>query len=151
MQQPIGGPVQETLCSHLVPLLAMLSPPAIVAIVLLALLFAGYSQWLKTQQSPAGASQDLIETLEAVEQRLAKVEQAQEALSERVQNLETIVTSEAWIAQHEASNNEGELSAPSAEELTLPPESDSDPSSIAEHTAEIARRLRSNDPTNGNL
>lgn len=150
MQQPIGGSVRDPTCFHLVSCSAMLSPPALVTIVLLAFLYAGYTQWLKTRQSSAGASQELIEALEGVEQRLAKVEQEQEALAERVQNLETIVTSEAWIAQHDASTNTEELPSP-ADELALPPDSESDPSSVAEHTAEIARRLRSNDPTNGNL
>lgn len=56
------------------------------------------------------------------------------AQQERVQNLETIVTNEAWIANHEDAAEGGEL--------TPPPDLTSESESEAEYSAEIARRLR---------
>lgn len=127
-----------------------MSPPAIVAIVLMAFLFAGYREWLKHRNTPkpGGPSEDLSATLQSLEERLARLEREQDAMAERIQNLETIVTSEAWIAQHDPSRDSENSSV---EDLTRPPEPGSDPVSVAEHTAKLARRLRSGGPTNGDL
>lgn len=125
----------------------MLSPPAIVAIVLLSFLYAGYHEWLKarTDRESNAAPEELTARLQTLEEHLAQVEQERDELAERVQNLETIVTSEAWIAQHE-----GEIDV-STLTLASPPESDSDREAAEEHTAELARRLRSNEATNGDF
>ncbi len=130
-----------------------MSPPVIVAIVFMAFLFAGYREWLKNRstRTPAGTSDDLSATLQSLEERLAQLEREREALAERIQNLETIVTSEAWIAQHDPSADTEEVPSSPVEDLVRPPESDSDPASVAEHTAKLARRRRSNGPTNGDL
>jgi uncharacterized protein YlxW (UPF0749 family) len=109
----------------------------IFAIPILGILLAGYKEWLefKAQHQELGpASQEVEEQLQSLHERLSDLEQERDALQERVQNLETIVTSEAWIADHDDVAELGEL--------THPPDRESDSESEAEHSAEIARRLR---------
>lgn len=109
----------------------------IFAIPILGILLAGYKEWLehKAQHQALGpTSEEIDERLRSLHERLNHLEQERNALRERVQNLETIVTSEAWIADHDDAAELGEL--------TLPPDHESDSESEAEHSAEIARRLR---------
>ena len=114
----------------------------IFAIPILGILLAGYKEWLefKAEHQQLGpASQDLQARLDTLLDRVQQLEAERNALRERVQNLETIVTSESWIAGHEEGADASLDGAP-GDELTLP---DRDASKDeAEHTAELARRLR---------
>lgn len=124
----------------LLPLIAVLM---IFAIPILGILLSGYKEWLefKSKHQELGSStREVEERLRALQDRLETLEQQRDALQERVQNLETIVTSEAWITGHEEADASS-LNAAKADELTLPPDRKSSQSE-AEHTAEIARRLR---------
>jgi chromosome segregation ATPase len=123
----------------LVPLLVFLIP-------ILGIVLAGYKEWLqfKAKQQELGASTEEVEsTIQDLQRRIDDVEQERDALIRRVQNLETIVTSEAWDALPETS--------PPASALPDDVES-SDPDtastqreapSIQEQAETLARRLRS--------
>ena len=122
----------------LVPLIAVVM---IFTIPILGILLAGYKEWLefKSEHQQLGPSPEIEEHLRRLRKRIDGLEEERDALQERVQNLETIVTSEAWITEHEAT--EAPLDAAEADELSLPPDRESSESE-ADHTAEIARRLR---------
>ena len=123
----------------LVPLIAVIM---VFTIPILGILLAGYKEWLefKSRHQELGSSTRKVEErLQSLHDRLTAVEQERDALQERVQNLETIVTSEAWITEHEATD--APLDAAEADGLSLPPDRESSEGE-AEHTAEIARRLR---------
>lgn len=117
-------------------------PPVLIVYLLiilptLGILFVGYKEWLdyKAQrQTLAPTAEEMKERFQSLHERLKDLEQERDALQERVQNLETIVTSETWIADHDDLAELGEL--------TLPPDRESDLEREAEHSAEIARRLR---------
>lgn len=117
-------------------------PPVLIVYLLIVLptlgiLLAGYKEWLdyKAQRETLDpAAEELKERFQSLHDRIDDLEQERDALQERVQNLETIVTSEAWIADHDDATELGEL--------TLPPDRESESQSEAEHSAEIARRLR---------
>ncbi|MFB6272890.1 MAG: hypothetical protein ABEL51_08370 [Salinibacter sp.] len=114
----------------------------IVIPVLATFLFAGYKEWLEFKakhQELGPESQELQARLDALYDRIEDLEQERNTLRERVQNLETIVTSESWIAGHE-DGAEASLEAAPLDELTLPDGASSE--NEAEHTAELARRLR---------
>ncbi len=105
-----------------------------VLIPLAAILVGGFKEWLqfKEKQDRLGVSTTEIENeLRALEEELRERDERQEALERRIQNLETIVTSEAWDALVD-----GEAAPPLSLE---PPERES---SLAERTEQIARRLR---------
>ena len=109
----------------------------IFAIPILGILLAGYKEWLdfKAQnQALSPPTEEMEKQFRSLHERIETLEQERDVLQERVQNLETIVTSEAWIADHD--------DAAELEELTLPPSRDSKSQSEAEHSAELARRLR---------
>jgi len=112
----------------------------IFAIPILGILLAGYKEWLdfKAQNQALGpAAEELEEQFRALHERIDSLEQERDTLQERVQNLETIVTSEAWIADHDDAAELGTL--------TLPPDRESDSQGEAEHSAELARRLRNDE------
>jgi septal ring factor EnvC (AmiA/AmiB activator) len=105
-----------------------------VLIPLAAILVGGFKEWLtfKEKQDKLGASTTEIEKeLQALEDELRERDERQQALEQRIQNLETIVTSETWDALVD-----GEAAPPLSLE---PPESED---SLAERTEHIARRLR---------
>lgn len=109
----------------------------IFAIPILGILLAGYKEWLdhKAQRQTLGpTAEELHERFRALHERIDDLERERDALQERVQNLETIVTSEAWIADHDDATELGEL--------PLPPDRESESQSETEHSAELARRLR---------
>ncbi|WP_103018876.1 hypothetical protein [Salinibacter altiplanensis] len=125
----------------LVPLVAVVM---VFAIPILGIALAGYKEWLtfKTKHRELGSSTRVVEDrIDGLEDRLARLEEEREALQERVQNLETIVTSEAWIAEHDESTDLSPLSD-AADGRLEPPNGDGTMPSDAEHTAELARRLR---------
>lgn len=125
----------------LVPLIAVIM---IFAIPILGIVFAGYKEWLKfkAKHRKLGTStREVEDRLRTLQERLDRVEQERDALRDRLQNLETIVTSEAWIAGHDDTDVASPLDAAEADGLTLPPERDASPETEAERTAEIARRL----------
>lgn len=107
-----------------------------VLIPLAAILVGGFKEWLKfkEKQDKLGVSTTEIEReLHALEEELRRRDERQQALERRIQNLETIVTSETWDALVD-----GELDA--ALPLSLePPERDDD---LAARTEQLARRLR---------
>lgn len=117
----------------------------VFAIPILGILLAGYKEWLKfkAKHQELGTSTREVEgLLQSLRERLDRVEEERDALQKRVQNLETIVTSEAWIAQHDDTADLPSLNAAEEGELELPADSDPESWDDAERTAEIARRLR---------
>lgn len=127
------------------PLVPLVAVVMIFAIPILGIVFAGYKEWLKfkAQHRELGTStREVEDSLRALRERIEHLEQERDALQDRVQNLETIVTSEAWIAGHDNTDLASALDAAEADELTLPPERESAPESEAERIAEMARRLR---------
>ncbi len=125
----------------LVPLVAVVM---VFAIPIFGIALAGYKEWLKFKakhQELGTSTREVEKRIDALRDRLARIEEEREALQERVQNLETIVTSEAWIADHDESTDPSPLR--DMDEGLLEPPNDGDTlSSDAEHTAELARRLR---------
>lgn len=112
--------------------------PFIVAIVAIVfgILYAGYEQWLKhqAQREEAGMpSQELKAALDEMQQQLAESEQRQAELQRRIQNLEAIVTSEAWDELGDGTGH-ATLSLPEDERIA----SDTD----ADRAEKMARRLR---------
>lgn len=71
--------------------------PFIVAIVAIVfgMMYAGYEKWLEHRTEGAGSA-ELEAAVEELAQRLEESEQKRAALEGRIQNLETIVTSEDW-------------------------------------------------------
>jgi septal ring factor EnvC (AmiA/AmiB activator) len=105
-----------------------------VLIPLAAILVGGFTEWLKfkEKQDKLGASTTEIEDeLHALEAELRRRDEQQQALERRIQNLETIVTSETWDAL---------VDGEAAPSLSLEPlEREQD---LADRTEQIARRLR---------
>ncbi|MEF8816572.1 MAG: hypothetical protein V5A20_04065 [Salinibacter sp.] len=125
----------------LVPLVAVVM---VFAIPILGIALAGYKEWLKfkSKHQELGTSTRAVEKrIDGLQDRIARLEDEREALQERVQNLETIVTSEAWIAKHDDSTDPSPLHDMEAGRLEAPTDANTPPSD-AEHTAELARRLR---------
>lgn len=125
----------------LVPLIAVIM---IFTIPVLGIALTGYKEWLKfkSKHRELGSSTREVEArLNDLQDQLDRLEQERDTLLQRLQNLETIVTSEAWIAQHDDTAEVPPLEASETGELELPSDRD-DAQSEAEHTAEIARRLR---------
>lgn len=126
----------------LVPLVTILM---VFSIPILGIVLAGYKEWLKfkAKHRELGTStREVEDRIRSLHERLEEVEAERDALRERVQNLETIVTSEAWIAQHEDATDAPSLDAGQVEPLSLPSESDSESQSESERIAKLARRLR---------
>mgnify|MGYP000126032659 CR=1 FL=1 len=125
----------------LVPLVAVIM---VFAIPMLGILFAGYKEWLEFKSKyhePGISTQDVEDRLLAMKDRMDQLEEDRRALRERVQNLETIITSEAWITGHEDVDE-----IPAADSGTLEASSSSTDGETSEsdavRTAQIARRLR---------
>lgn len=124
----------------LVPLIAVVM---VFSIPILGIALAGYKEWLKFKakhQELGTSTREVENRLRALRGRLEDLEEERDALRDRVQNLETIVTSETWITEHE-DDSAASLDAAEGDNLLFAPEEESSQSE-AEHTAEIARRLR---------
>lgn len=121
------------------PLLALLIP-------ILGIGLAGYHEWLKfraKQQELGVSTREVEKTIRALQERLERVEQERDALVERVQNLETIVTSEAWDAlQDPATEAPPAPEAPDSIELESPSEQKKVGTDTEEQAEKLARRLR---------
>lgn len=112
-----------------------------VLIPLAAIMVGAFKEWLKfkEKQDRLGASTGELEnTVSALEAELEASEKQRKALERRIQNLETIVTSQAWDALHSADRSEqmqidgGPLSLPENEEE----------GTDEERAARLARRLK---------
>ena len=117
----------------------------VFAIPILGIVLAGYKEWLKFKskhQALGASTREVEERIRSLQERMDQLEQERDALRDRVQNLETIVTSEAWIAGHEDAGDAPALDAAEIDALTLPDDQASSSESEADRTAEIARRLR---------
>ena len=126
----------------LVPLVTVVM---VFAIPILGIVLAGYKEWLKFKskhQALGASTREVEERIRSLQERMDRLEQERDALRDRVQNLETIVTSEAWIAGHEDAGDGPALDAAEIDALTLPDDQASSSESEADRTAEIARRLR---------
>lgn len=109
-----------------------------ILIPLAGIALAGFSEWLKFKRQTAQLGNSAVELEGVVESLRTEVEDLLEerrALEQRIRNLETIVTSEAW----ETMGKDRELTQAKLP-LELPdPEEDDD----ARQIERIARRLRS--------
>lgn len=117
----------------------------IFGIPILGILLAGYKEWLKFRakhQEMGTSAREVEEHLQSLRERLDRTEEERDTLQKRVQNLETIVTSEAWIAQHDDAADLPSPKATKEGELELPADSDPASRDDAERTADIAGRLR---------
>jgi predicted nuclease with TOPRIM domain len=123
-----------------------LVPILIFAIPILGIMLAGYKEWLKfraKQQELGASTQEVEETIQALRERLNRVEQERDALIERVQNLETIVTSEAWDALQDPTTDAASLpEASDPAELESSPDQDAAGDATEEQAKRLARRLR---------
>jgi len=123
-------------------LVSLVAVVMVFAIPILGIALAGYKEWLKfkSKHQELGTSTREVEArIDALQDRLADLEEERDALRERVQNLETIVTSEAWIAEHDETAGASALDEEAPLEL---PETEDASQDDADHTAELARRLR---------
>lgn len=106
---------------------------AIVAIVL-GIAYTGYEQWLKykAEREKGGLPADEMQAaLDELQKQVAAQEEREAEMKRRIQNLEAIVTSEAW---DELGTGAPELSLPEDERTA----SDTD----ADRAEKMARRLR---------
>lgn len=115
-----------------------------ILIPLLALLVGAFTEWLnfKSKQKELGTSaHELEKTVRTLEQALEKSEAERRRVVQRLENVEAIVTSEAWDALH--GGEDAALSARGTPEPLLDKTSeDSTPgASDAARAAQMARRL----------
>lgn len=117
-----------------------------VLIPLAAILMGGFQQWLRfrqTQQKLGTSTHELEREVDRMKQALAASEAERQALVGRLQNLETIVTSQMWDVVHDASLPEADRTHALDEaraRLSLPEAEDED--SDAARAARLAKRLR---------
>ncbi|MFB6231150.1 MAG: hypothetical protein ABEL04_08335 [Salinibacter sp.] len=117
----------------------------VLGIPILGILLAGYKEWLKFKakhQELGTSTREIEDRLQSLRERLDHVERERDALQQRVRNLETIVTSEAWIAQHDDTTDGPPLDAVEEDALKPPSDPASETRNESERTAQIARRLR---------
>ena len=115
-----------------------------ILIPIAGILFGAFKEWLnfKEKQLKLGEStRELEDKVEALANALASSETDKATLLNRIQNLETIVTSQAWDVlvdeEKTAASKKLEVEA-IAPKLELPEEEEE----AAEKAKEIARRLR---------
>lgn len=111
----------------------------IFSIPIIAIFMGGLREIVKIQSQQGGldtATQELESTVDALAERLSEVEEERNILERRVQNLETIVTSDVWDDHVDA---DLALDEASEGELELPDETES----AADETSRLARRIRS--------
>jgi uncharacterized protein YlxW (UPF0749 family) len=108
----------------------------VFAIPILGILLAGYKEWLKfrSKQRELGTSEtELREQLETLQNRVDRLQTERSALTKRIQNLETIVTNEAWDALTDVQD------APAS----VDPSTSVDALNSTERAEKLADRLRS--------
>jgi hypothetical protein len=115
-----------------------------VLIPLAAILMGGFKQWLSLQQTQrklGTSTHELEQEMDRLKKALASSESERRALVSRLQNLETIVTSQMWDVVHDPALPEADRThALDAARATLPlPEATDDD---AERAARLANRLR---------
>ncbi|MEM6646856.1 MAG: hypothetical protein AAF730_11445 [Bacteroidota bacterium] len=113
-----------------------------VLIPLAAILMGGFSEWLKfksKQQKLGTSTRELEDQVVQLERDLQAARADRDALARRLENIETIVTSQTWDALHDPGVAQQQLAASQAR-LTLP-EPDEGPSD-ADRIAQMARRVR---------
>ena len=123
---------------------AMLTLLLLFSIPILALLVGGWKAYLdfQSEQRQSGSSRDALDQrLAALNDRLDAVEAERDALRTRVENLETIVTAEAWDAGQHTHAGDDEALPDAAHLDTLPSNGASEPPPSDQVDA-IARRLR---------
>lgn len=120
-----------------------------VLIPLTAILMGGFKEWLKFKhkQDRIGTSARVLEDeVAALQQALADSEAERAQMQRRLENLETIVTSETWDALHggDASDEQAVLNG-QVPALSLPGDEqaarEQQAASQAERAAQMARRL----------
>ena len=108
-----------------------------ILIPLAGIALAGFSEWLKYKRKTASidtTTGELEAELSSLQAELDEQREERRRLVQRVQNLEAIVTSEAW----ETLGHDRELAKAKAP-LQLP---DADEAADADHVARMARRLK---------
>ena len=101
----------------------------------------GFFEWLKfkRQTSQIGnTTSELEDAVISLRDEVDTLREERRALNQRIQNLEAIVTSEAW----DTLGKDPELAQAKTPSLQLPDPEGSEDSEDAEHIARIARRLR---------
>lgn len=114
----------------------------VFAVPILAILVGGYKEWLefKAKHQELGSSTEQVEKhLQALREDINRLEETRDDLENRIENLETIVTSEVWIAQHDEDEVDA-LNRPGSGALDLTPPAE-DATSDTEPTAHISHRL----------
>ena len=112
-------------------------------IPIIAILVGGFTEWLKFKEKTqrlGSSTSELESAVTTLTETLKQSEAQQEALVERIQNLEAIVTTQAWDALHDDAlpTSERERRLASARLVLDEPDEPSD----AEKTARLARRLK---------
>ncbi len=114
-----------------------------VLIPIIAILVGGFTEWLKfkgKQQKIGNSTRDLEGLVETVQKALDRMEDRQDALARRIENLEAIVTSQVWDVVHDESLDQPEKERRLAgARIGLPPEEEQPDDEKAER---LARRLR---------
>jgi len=106
-----------------------------ILIPLAAIALAGFAEWLKFKRHTASIGESTVELaadIEGLKEEIEELRQERLRLVRRVQNLETIVTSEAW----ETLGSDPELSRARLPEVSSHEEDDS------EKVERMAKRLR---------
>ena len=112
-------------------------------IPIIAILVGGFTEWLKFKEKTqrlGSSTSELESAVTTLTETLKQSDAHQEALVERIQNLEAIVTTQAWDALHDdaLTTSERERQLASARLALDEPDEPSD----AEKTARLARRLK---------
>lgn len=119
--------------------------PFIWILIPLAAIFVGaFKEWLKFKEKQlelGQSAENLDSQVKALSEALAFSESEKESLLNRIQNLETIVTSQVWDVMHDDDKpiTDKKLEIEAAKpQIELPPEEDK----AAEKAEILARRLR---------
>lgn len=115
-----------------------------IVIPVVGILYAAFREWLsfKEKQLQLGESTDNLQAkVEDLMQALASSEADKKALLDRIQNLETIVTSQVWdvIVEEEQPAHVKKLELDAVNPRLEPPPEEETPD---EQARKIARRLR---------
>lgn len=107
-----------------------------ILVAITPFLIGGFTEWLKFKEKQlklGNTADSLSGELESMTQQMKELESVNEKLNQRIQNLETIVTTQAWddVVEREK--------LPATPLLELP---DDDVSEGEERARELARRLK---------
>lgn len=127
----------------------MFTPGSLVLVLIflipiLAILVGGLKEVLKfkAKQNEIGSStHDLERQLNTLAERLESVEAERNALQSRLQNLETIVTAEAWDALQRVQDGD-DAALPDASDLDAVSLNDTRDATAADDVETLARQLR---------